>query len=348
MEDVSLSIYRILPFVIAPLAEQRRIVAKLEKLLGQVDACQMRLSKIPALLKRFRQSVLAAACSGRLTADWREKNLEVESAAEFVRHTQQELKTAYEAQCARAASGGERRPKHPKNEFTPFIDEEANGLPEYWCVTRIGDICDCLDSLRVPVNKDQRLARQGAIPYYGANGQVGTIDDYMFDEDLVLVVEDETFIGREKPFSYVIRGKSWVNNHAHVLRALGGISADFVNIALSYYDFTPLTSGTTGRRKLTQEALVNALLLIPPHPEQQEIVRRVEKLFALADQIEARFAKGKKRIDSITQSIFAKAFRGELVPTENELANAEGRSFESAEELLARIRQNGHRSKPKR
>jgi type I restriction enzyme S subunit len=58
---------------IAPLAEQTRIVVKLENLLGQVDACQHRLAKIPSLLKRFRQSVLAAACSGHLTADWREE-----------------------------------------------------------------------------------------------------------------------------------------------------------------------------------------------------------------------------------------------------------------------------------
>ncbi len=59
---------------LAPLNEQRRIVAKLDELLSKVDACKARLDKIPAILKRFRQSVLAAACSGRLTADWREPN----------------------------------------------------------------------------------------------------------------------------------------------------------------------------------------------------------------------------------------------------------------------------------
>jgi type I restriction enzyme S subunit len=337
--NISQEIVRTHPFRLAPLAEQRRIMTKLEKLLGQVDACQQRLAKIPTLLKRFRQSVLAAACSGRLTADWREENPTVESASDFVYRTQLERKTTYDAQCARATSGDQRKPKRPKNEFAAFIDE-AGDRPEHWCITRIGDICDCLDHLRVPVNKDQRLTRQGLIPYYGANGQVGTIDDYLFDEDLVLVVEDETFIGREKPFSYVIRGKSWVNNHAHVLRALGGMPTDFLNIALSYYDFTPLTSGTTGRRKLTQEALIEALLPIPPLPEQQEIVSRVENLFALADRIESRFVEGRKRVDSITQAILAKAFRGELVPTEAELAEAEGRSFESAEELLERLGRN--------
>src|SRR5206468_1069055 len=72
VEDIS--------FPIAPLAEQRRIVAKLEKLLGKAGTCQQRLTKIPILLKRFRQSVLAATCSGRLTADWRERNSNVEPA----------------------------------------------------------------------------------------------------------------------------------------------------------------------------------------------------------------------------------------------------------------------------
>jgi type I restriction enzyme S subunit len=84
-----------------------------------------------------------------------------------------------------------------------------------------------------------------------------------------------------------------------------------------------------------------------PLPEQQEIVRRVKSLFTLADRIETRFEKGRNRVKGITQAILAKAFRGELVPTEAELAKAEGRSFESAEELLKRIANNGQ-AKPKK
>jgi|ERR1700730_1765155 len=89
-------------------------------------------------------------------------------------------------------------------------------------------------------------------------------------------------------------------------------------------------------------------LPIPPLREQEEIVRRVESLFAIADRTEIRLALGRKRVDSITQAILAKAFRGELVPTEFELAKSEGRSFESAEELLERIRRNDNvgESKP--
>jgi type I restriction enzyme S subunit len=315
---------------LAPLPEQRRIVAKLTELLGKVGASQQRLAKIPVLLKRFRQSVLAAACSGRLTADWREEEREIESAGDFVRRIQVERKDAYERACATTAKG-ERKPKLPKNEFTAVVDEDADGLPDRWCVARIGDISDCLDHIRIPINKTERQTRQGTIPYYGANGQVGVIDDFLFDEDLVLVVEDETFIGREIPFSYVIRGKSWVNNHAHVLRPLSGMTVHYLNNSLSYYDFTPLTSGTTGRRKLNQEALINAPLWIAPLPEQQEIVRRVEGLFALADQLEARLAKARGQVDALTPSLLARAFAGQLVPQDP--------TDEPAEKLLARLRQ---------
>jgi type I restriction enzyme, S subunit len=104
-----------------------------------------------------------------------------------------------------------------------------------------------------------------------------------------------------------------------------------------------LSKGLTGSDlpHVTGTGVAEYTFGLPPLPEQEEIVRRVEKLFALADRIEARFVQGRKRVDSITQAILAKAFRGELVPTEFELAKAEGRSFESAEELLERIGRNG-------
>jgi type I restriction enzyme S subunit len=309
-----------------PLAEQRRIVAAVEALLARVQAARARLAKVPALLKRFRQSVLAAACCGELTADWRERNPATESAAEMVHRVHQQRA---------AAISQSSKSRHDSRDP---ISRTVEGLPDTWCQTRIGDIADCLDSLRVPVNREARQTRVGTIPYYGANGQVGWIDEFLFDEDLVLVVEDESFIGREKPFSYVIRGESWVNNHAHVLRLLGGGPAEYLDACLAYYDFIPLTSGTTGRRKLNKGTLLDAELPIAPLHEQHEIVRRVEALFALADKIEARVAAATARVEKITQAILAKAFRGELVPTEAELARQEGRDYEPASVLLERIR----------
>jgi len=296
-----------------PLAEQHRIVAKLDALLARVANCKSRLEKIPGLLKNFRQSALAAAVSGELTKEWREKNKIKGTATELLKQIQQKRIERYQQELKKWKQGKAKKPRTASDlQFTPLIIS-SDEYPENWSITRIADVADCLDYIRQPINKDERAKRIGKIPYYGANGQVGWIDDYLFDEDLVVVVEDETFLGREIPFSYIIRGKSWVNNHAHVLKPCGGISVDYLNICWSFYNFTPLTSGTTGRRKLTQAALLTAEFAIAPLEEQKEIVRKVEELFHFADSIEARYQKAKAWFDKLPQAILAKAFRGELV-----------------------------------
>ena len=173
--------------------------------------------------------------------------------------------------------------------FAPVDSEELmTNLPSGWTGARLGEVINCLDHLRKPINKEERQVRQGNIPYYGANGQVGWIDDFLFNEDLVLVVEDETFIGRQLPFCYKITGKSWVNNHAHVLQPTSGINVDFLNYSLSYYPFDTLTSGTTGRKKLTKSTLLNIPYMLPPLEEQKRIVARVNCLLKLCDELEAK------------------------------------------------------------
>src|ERR1022692_2815118 len=88
-----------------------------------------------------------------------------------------------------------------------------------WESAPLRDCVDVLDHLRVPVNADERSKRPGKIPYYGATGQVGWIDDYLFDEELLLLGEDGApFFDKSKPIAYLMNGKTWVNNHAHVLR----------------------------------------------------------------------------------------------------------------------------------
>jgi type I restriction enzyme S subunit len=106
-------------------------------------------------------------------------------------------------------------------------------------------------------------------------------------------------------------------------------------------------TSSAGLNTLSISKISAVNLPVPSLAEQEEIVRRVESFFSLADRIEARFAEGRKRVNGITQAILGKAFSGELVPTEFELAKAEGRSFESAEELLERIRRNGEPGKKK-
>jgi type I restriction enzyme S subunit len=143
---------------------------------------------------------------------------------------------------------------------------------------------------------------------------------------------------------HFVSGKVWVTDNAISLEAKTKVVPAFYAYYLRSMNLNQI-SGGTGQPYVSQEILGPVETPIVSVPEQQEIVRRVESLFALADKLEARFTEGQRRVDGLTQAILAKAFRGELVPTEFELAKAEGRSFESAEELLRKIDQNGDRRK---
>lgn len=246
-------------FPIAPLPEQRAIVSKIEQLFSDLDNGIENFKKAQAQMKRYRKSVLKAACEGKL----------VPTEAELACAQGRDYEAA-DVLLVRILK--ERREKwNGKGKYKEPAVPDTNGLPELpkgWGWASIEQVTECLDHMRIPVNKIERAKRKGNIPYYGANGLVDFIDDYIFDEPLVLIVEDETFIGREKPFCYKITGKSWVNNHAHILRANNAVNVDFLNYSLMYYPFTPLTTGTTGRKKLTKSVLMQAPYSLPPLAEQ--------------------------------------------------------------------------------
>ena len=186
-------------------------------------------------------------------------------------------------------------------------------LPEGWKMVKIDEAALSLDNKRKPINKNERLSRMGTIPYYGANGRVGWIDDYIFDEPLVCVVEDETFTGRTIPFSYKISGKTWVNNHAHVLKAKDNLNLDFLNYQLVHYPFLRLTTGTTGRKKLTKYALMNAPIKICTLKEQQLIVDELESKLTVCDKIEETISQSLLQAETLRQSVLKRAFEGRLV-----------------------------------
>src|SRR5713101_5967429 len=152
-------------------------------------------------------------------------------------------------------------------------------MPSSWAVEPLGSIVDILDSQRIPINSDERAKRPGDVPYYGATGQVGWIDDHLFDEELVLLGEDGApFLDSAKTKAYIIKGKSWVNNHAHVLRGRPGISNRFLMHQLNRVDFRRFVSGTT-RLKLPQAPMRQIPLAIAPELEQVRIDDEIEKHF---------------------------------------------------------------------
>lgn len=173
----------------------------------------------------------------------------------------------------------------------------------------VADVAVSLDNMREPVNKIERAKRVGTIPYLGANGRTGWIDEARFDEELVLVVEDETFVGRKLPFSYYFSGKCWVNNHTHVLRARREVvTPKYLNLALSYYPFIPLTTGSTGRRKLTKAALMSAPIEVPDLATQDRIVAEVDRRLSIVREVEAEVDANLKRAQALRQAVLARAF----------------------------------------
>lgn len=163
-----------------------------------------------------------------------------------------------------------------------------------------------------------------------------------------MVTEDETFYGREKPIAYRFTGKCWINNHAHVLQAETKEANDYLCYNLMHFNVIPWLSGTTGRAKLTQAALNILPIGLPPEKEINEIVRRVDQLFAYADTVERQVNSALERVNQLTQSILAKAFRGELTAQWRE-DNPELISGEnSAEALLERIKEERVAQAPKK
>ncbi len=153
------------------------------------------------------------------------------------------------------------------------------GEPVEWPTRTLGEVVEVLDHLRVPVNSDERAKRLGDVPYYGANGQQGWIDCPLFNEDLVLLAEDggnfDEFATR--PIAYRVTGPSWVNNHAHIVRAGDEMSQSFLFWALVNRDIRRYISGGT-RSKLTQGELRAVELDLPPLPEQRRIAEILDTL----------------------------------------------------------------------
>lgn len=326
-----------------PLAEQRRIVAKLGEVLGKVTSSQQRLARIPALLKRFRQSVLAAACSGKLTADWREENVNVESAIELLGRLQVERRKSWSTEY----------PNRKYQEPVKLDEDNHSAIPDSWIWTNFDHCATEITVGHVGPMKD-RYVESGVLFLRSQNVRPLRFDPLglvripkAFQDELtksrlvggeILVVRSGANTGDCCVFPRDMEPANCAD--LVITRPLSGLCADFG----SMYIVSPIGQAAIGLRQtgIAQPhfnigAMRAKPFPLPPLAEQHEIVRRVQQLFAFADQIEARFKKAQAQVDRLTQSVLAKAFRGELVSTEAERARRENRSYEPASELLARI-----------
>lgn len=193
-------------------------------------------------------------------------------------------------------------------------EEQPYEVPENWVWVRlIGNVNSCLDGYRKPINSSERAKRVGKVPYYGATGQVGWIDDYLTNEHLVLLGEDGApFLDLLKDKAYIIFGEAWVNNHAHILKSyFGEIGNVFLMHYLNMVDYKDYVKGTT-RLKLTQGSMQLMPFPLPPLSEQQRIVERIEELFAKLDEAKERLQEVADSFAVRKAAILHKAFAGEL------------------------------------
>lgn len=326
-----------------PSAEQRRIVAKLDALLARVNACRARLDRIPKLLARFRQSALAAACSGRLTSDWRVTHPTPQPAAELVESFATEP---------------------PEPHLGTFEGTQRHELPPSWTYAPLGKLGKLISggtpstsdasfwngSTRWVSAKDMKMDRISESQDHLTKKAIEMSGIKLIPKNALLLVVRGMILAHTLPVAITERPLTINQDLKALVPAIPELS-EYLFLVLKRLGPDILFStkeATHGTRRIETPILLNWAVPLPPLQEQAEIVRRVNQLFDLANRIESRVKQARSRINSLTQSILAKAFRGELVPTEAELAAAEGRDFESAPQLLARILSERQVAAPKR
>jgi len=159
------------------------------------------------------------------------------------------------------------------------------------------------------VNATERAKRHGSVPYYGATGQVGWIDEPLFDEELLLLGEDGApFLDKSKPIAYVIDGPSWVNNHAHVLRARPTVASNrYLKYFLDSFDFSDRVGGST-RDKLTQRDMNSIPVLLAPAEQQRQIVRMLDEIGARRASVADRLQGVRNFVERLRVAVLGSAF----------------------------------------
>ena len=287
------------PFVLAPIDEQKRIANKLDNLLSRVDNCRERLDRVPTVLRRFRQSVLAAATSGKITEDWRtESNLN----ADWQQVTLAEVAADFSYGSSSKSL-------------------KVGRIP----VLRMGNIQDgILDWSDLVYSIDEN-----EIAKY--NLEVG---DVLFNRTNSPELVGKTAVYRgEKPAiyaGYLIRVRCTDRLNPDYLNYC-------LNSPAGRDYCWKVKSDGVSQSNINAKKLAAFEFSLPTMPEQAEIVRRVELMFQFMDSLTSKVRRARGKIDQLTPSVLTKAFRGELVASEVAQADGKEHQYEDAWALLARI-----------
>jgi type I restriction enzyme S subunit len=334
---------------LAPQNEQTHIANKLDELLAQVDTIKARVDAIPKIIKRFRQSVLAAAVSGKLTEEWRKNNNPNTSKEGLLANVLDSRRKRWEEEQFKKFDRKGEAPKNVgwknkyKNPLNDYLDEYDTTLiksaPKEWLVSNL-DTVSILVTGKTPstINEDNwggetpfispsQISPDGSIlvpERFVSN--TGASNTPILPMDSILIVCIGT-IGKVG----LLDKEAAFNQQINAMIPVEGMDSRF----LFYWSKTLHTWLNKTSSAVVNAAIINKSRLssapcpVPSFEEQKQIVHQVENFFVFADQIEQRVKDAQTRINHLTQSILAKAFRGELVPQDP--------NDEPAEKLLGRI-----------
>ncbi len=302
---------------IPPINEQRRIVDKLDRIGDRNRTARNELNHIPKLIARYKQAVLAAAFRGDLTADWREKNINLKSASELLEKVREE------------------QIKHlsPKNKISTtngYFDNsvETDFLPDSWRFCQIGDIgivCNgSTPSRKMPEywNGNINWVSSGEVRNNIITTTKEGITQEGFDNSSVRMLPSGTILlamigeGKTRGQTAILKTKATINqNIAAVIIDHGLVSSEYLWYWFqSQYQTTREAGNGSGPQALNCQRVRELSFIFCPLEEQKEIVRRVEKMFEKIDMMEQEYQKAAKLCDRLEQATLAKAFRGELLP----------------------------------
>jgi type I restriction enzyme S subunit len=184
-------------------------------------------------------------------------------------------------------------------------------VPEHWGVKPLKYLFKNMDNMRIPLSGEERSGIEKIYPYYGASGIIDFVDDFIYDETLILVAEDgANLLSRSTPLAFRAEGKYWVNNHAHILRPKFNVIRYWESV-LQVFDFTPYVSGSA-QPKLTSDNLGSLLLPLPPLLEQQAIAAFLDRETARIDALVAKVESAIDRLKEYRTALISAAVTGKI------------------------------------
>ena len=281
--------------VLPPIKEQNKITNMVIQYLEFVDSIHDSKEQLSLLIRNTKFKILDLAIQGKLVPQ--DPNDEPASVLlERIQAEKEELikqgKIKRDKKESVIFKGDDNSYYEKIGDSVACIDAELPfEIPDNWCWARLNCISINYDSYRKPINSYDRKNRvlgkskDELYPYYGATGQIGFIDDFLFNGEYILLGEDAApFLDKKAQKAYMIKGKSWVNNHAHILQSL--VFPEYLTNCLNSIDYFDYVYGTT-RLKLTQENMNRILVPVPSIEEQCKIAQAINNLFVLIESIKA-------------------------------------------------------------